>query len=52
MSGLRVRRADGAEIAIPVEIESEGGHILAAYEAAAFAALDRERAPAAPKAEA
>ena len=40
----RVIRADGAWIDVPPEIESEGGQIQADYEAAAFAALDRERA--------
>ncbi|HNA49716.1 MAG TPA: hypothetical protein PK594_02570 [Mycobacterium sp.] len=47
MSGLRVRRGD-REITVPIEIESEGGQILADYEAAAFAALERE--PAVPPA--
>jgi hypothetical protein len=38
--GLRVIR-DGKVIEIPVEIESEGGEVLEAYEAAALAALNR-----------
>lgn len=50
MSGLRVIR-DGQEITIPIEIESEGGQVLADYEAAAFAQLAKQQAPEAPEAD-